>query len=76
MHHEDQTDSDLQVWVEQPASDQTVPRIGDEGEEIFPASVCEVMTELLMEPHQDNVIDFSMRSVLTWSSSKQRKPQK
>lgn len=35
--------------LEKPASDQTVPRIGDDGEEIFPAPVCKVMTEPLME---------------------------
>lgn len=33
-------ESDLQMWAEKPASDQTEPRIGDDGEEIFPASVC------------------------------------
>ncbi len=42
-------DSDLKMRLEKPASDQTVPRIGDDGEEIFPAPVCNVMTELLTE---------------------------
>ncbi len=69
-------DSDLKMRVEKPASDQTVPRIGDDGGEIFPAPVCKVMTEPLMEANQDNVTDFYMNSVLTWSLIKQRKSQR